>query len=100
MEINNQEILYPEKKKVRTVITEPRRTLYELCVICVHNHLHTVLKLGMLDHLMEDKVHALPLPQHVVKDLLKFDSNPPSPLVEKYVNVLKKEIREKSKKTV
>ena len=61
MEINSREILYPEKKHIRAVITEPRRTLYELCVICVRNHLRTVFGLGMLDHLMEDKVHRLSL---------------------------------------
>ena len=94
MELNFQEILYPEKKPINGVITEPKRTLYELCLATVRKSLHQALGVNMFDYLNAKDIYQLPLPSRVADDLLSFDSAPPSLLVADYVTA----VREKLKK--
>lgn len=93
MELNSQEILYPEEKHISGVITEPKRTLYELCLATVRSTLHQTLSVSMYDHLKAKDINCLPLPPRVVDDLLSFDSAPPSPLVANYVGALREQLK-------
>ena len=89
MEINSKEVLHPEKKHIRGVITEPKRSLYELCVINMRHYLLQEQGSNIYKKLKESQVKKLPLPQRVINDILSFDSTPPSPLVVEYVNAFK-----------
>ena len=89
MELNSQEVLYPEEKHISGAITEPKRTLYELCLATVRNSLHQTLGISLLDHLKPKDIYRLPLPSRVADSLLSFDSAPPSPLVANYVAALR-----------
>ena len=74
MELNSQEVLYPEEKHISGAITEPKRTLYELCLATVRNSLHQTLGISLLDHLKPKDINRLPLPSRVADSLLSFDS--------------------------
>ena len=93
MELNSQEVLYPEEKDIKGVITEPKRTLYELCLATVRNSLHQTLGVSLFDRLKPKDVHRLPLPSRVADTVLSVDSAPPSPLVANYVAALREKLK-------
>ena len=86
MEINKKEILYPEEKPVSGVITEPERTLYELCRMSLRLYLLEAQGLSVHQKLNEKQFEQLPLPRRLINDILAFDSAKPSPLVAGYVS--------------
>ena len=90
MELNKKEILFPEEKPIQGVITEPDRSLYELCVMSVRQYLLQAEGLNILQKLSKKQVQKLPLPRRLIEDILLFDSAEPSPLVARYVETLKK----------
>ena len=92
MEINKKEILYPEEKPIRGVITEPERSLYELCVTNLRQYLLQAQGLDYFQKLSEKQVEKLPLPRRLINNILLFDSAEPSPLVARYVNAFKEEM--------
>ena len=85
--------MYPVEKHINGAITEPKRTLYELCLATVRNSLHQTLGISLLDHLKPKDIYRLPLPSRVADSLLSFDSAPPSPLVENYVAALRDKLK-------
>ena len=85
MELNKKEILYPEEKPIGGVITEPERTLYELCVMSLRRYLLKAQGLSVHQKLNEKLVEQLPLPRRLINNILAFDSAEPSPLVASYV---------------
>ena len=93
MELNSQEVLYPEEKDIKGVVTEPKRTLYELCLATVRNSLHQTLGVSLFDRLNSKDVYRLPLPSRVADNFLSFDSAPPSPLVANYVAALREKLK-------
>ena len=89
MELNKKEILFPEEKPMSCVITEPERTLYELCVMNLRQYLLKAQGLSVHQMLSEKQVERLPLPRRLISDILAFDSAEPSPLVARYVKAFK-----------
>jgi hypothetical protein len=85
MVLNKKEILYPEEKPISGVITEPERTLYELCRMSLRLCLLEAQGSSVREKLNEKQVEQLPLPRRLINDILVFDLAEPSPLVADYV---------------
>lgn len=85
MKLNSCEILYPEEKPLTGLITEPDRSLYELCMISIRKSLRESFGVQVPNFLQSHHVNCLPLPVRIVEDILSYDSAPPSPLVSSYV---------------
>ena len=72
MELNKKEILYPDEKPISGVITEPERTLYELCRMSLRLYLLEAQGLSVHQKLNEKQFEQLPLPRRLINDILAF----------------------------
>ena len=93
MKVNKQDVLVLQAQPVhRAVITARETSLFQQCLAAVRMYLHEVQNVSLIEPLGRNDVQ-LPLSDNCIEQLCDLDSTPPSQLVEKYVENLKKQLR-------